>query len=132
MSELRRILCVEDDPDIRLIIEFSLTTVGGYQVCMCAAGQEALQQVAHFQPDMVLLDVMMPGLSGPETLQALRQQAVMRGVPTVFMTAKAMPDEVEELLQYGATGVIVKPFDPVALPQNLRIYWEHGRGITVD
>lgn len=131
-SELRRILCVEDDPDIRMIIEFSLATVGGYHVCMCAAGQEALQQVAHFQPDLVLLDVMMPGLSGPETLQALRQQTVMRGVPTVFMTAKAMPDEVEELLQYGATGVIVKPFDPVALPQNIRIYWEHGRGITVD
>jgi CheY-like chemotaxis protein len=52
----------------------------------------------------------------------------MAGVPVVFMTAKAMPDEVEELLQYGATGVIVKPFDPVTLPQDIRIYWEHGRG----
>jgi CheY-like chemotaxis protein len=128
MSELRRVMCVEDDPDIRMIIEFSLATLGGYQVCLCPDGRAALTQAPNFKPDLVLLDVMMPGLSGPETLAALRKQATMAGVPVVFMTAKAMPDEVEELLQYGATGVIVKPFDPVTLPQDIRIYWEHGRG----
>jgi CheY-like chemotaxis protein len=129
MSELRRVMCVEDDPDIRMIIEFSLATLGGYQVCLCPDGRAALTQAPNFKPDLVLLDVMMPGLSGPETLAALRKQATMAGVPVVFMTAKAMPDEVEELLQYGATGVIVKPFDPVTLPQDIRIYWEHGSGI---
>ena len=128
MSELRRVMCVEDDPDIRMIIEFSLATLGGYQVCLCPDGRAALAQAPNFRPDLVLLDVMMPGLSGPETLAALRSQVEMAGVPVVFMTAKAMPDEVEELLQYGATGVIVKPFDPVTLPQDIRIYWEHGRG----
>ena len=132
MSELRRVMCVEDDPDIRMIIEFSLSTLGGYQVCLCAEGRAALAQAPHFKPDLVLLDVMMPGLSGPETLAGLRKQAGMAGVPVIFMTAKAMPDEVEELLQYGATGVIVKPFDPVTLPQDIRIYWEHGRGISAD
>ena len=132
MSELRRVLCVEDDPDIRMIIEFSLATVGGLEVCLCAGGQLALQQAPVFLPDLVLLDVMMPGLNGPETLAALRKLPCMQGVPIVFMTAKAMPDEVEELLQYGATGVIVKPFDPMTLPQNIRIYWEHGRGICAD
>jgi CheY-like chemotaxis protein len=95
---------------------------------LCPDGRAALTQAPNFKPDLVLLDVMMPGLSGPETLAALRKQATMAGVPVVFMTAKAMPDEVEELLQYGATGVIVKPFDPVTLPQDIRIYWEHGRG----
>ena len=129
MSELRRVMCVEDDPDIRMIIEFSLATLGGYQVCLCPDGRAALAQAPNFKPDLVLLDVMMPGLSGPETLAALRRLVEMAGVPVVFMTAKAMPDEVEELLQYGATGVIVKPFDPVTLPQDIRIYWEHGRGI---
>ena len=128
MSELRRVMCVEDDPDIRMIIEFSLATVGGYEVCLCPGGKSALAQAPLFKPDLVLLDVMMPDLSGPETLAALRLQDGMKGVPVVFMTAKAMPEEVEDLLQYGATGVIVKPFDPVALPQNIRIYWEHGRG----
>ena len=72
---------------------------------------------------------MMPDMSGPETLAALRHQPGMKGVPVVFITAKAMPDEVEALLEYGATGVIVKPFDPVTLPQDIRMYWEHGRGI---
>lgn len=132
MSELRRVLCVEDDPDIRMIIEFSLSTVGGLEVCLCSGGHLALQQAPVFLPDLVLLDVMMPGLNGPETLAALRQMPCMQGVPIVFMTAKAMPDEVEELLQYGATGVIVKPFDPMTLPQDIRIYWEHGRGIRAD
>ena len=132
MSELRRVMCVEDDPDIRMIIEFSLATVGGYEVCLCPGGKSALAQAPLFKPDLVLLDVMMPDLSGPETLAALRLQDGMKGVPVVFMTAKAMPEEVEDLLQYGATGVIVKPFDPVTLPQNIRIYWEHGRGIAHD
>ena len=132
MRSLQRVMCVEDDPDIRMILEFSLATVGGYDVCMCAGGQLAIEQAAAFKPDLVLLDVMMPGLTGPQTLVALRSQPVMTGVPVVFLTAKAMPDEVEELLLYGATGVIVKPFDPVKLPADIRIYWEHGGGRRTD
>lgn len=132
MKDLRRVLCVEDDPDIRMILEFSLATVGGYEVSLCPGGHEALAQAPSFRPDLVLLDVMMPDLTGPETLAALRQQPGMKGVPVVFMTAKAMPDEVEKLLEYGATGVIVKPFNLTALPQDIRIYWEHGRDICAD
>lgn len=130
MNDLVRVMCVEDDPDIRLILDFSLGKLGGYQLQLCAAGQQALDLASEFRPQLVLLDVMMPGLTGPETLARLRQLDCMAGVPVVFMTAKAMPQEVEHLLQFGATGVIVKPFDPVALPANIRIYWEHGRGPT--
>lgn len=129
MNELRRVMCVEDDPDIRMIIEFSLVSLGGYEVYLCSDGRSALAHAPSFLPDLVLLDVMMPDLSGPETLAALRLQPKMKGVPVVFVTAKVMPNEVEALLQYGATGVIVKPFDPVTLPKDIRIYWEHGRGI---
>ena len=132
MSELRRVMCVEDDPDIRLILEFSLATVGAYEVCMCAGGLSALAQAPGFKPDLILLDVMMPDLTGPQTLAALRAQPGMTRVPVVFLTAKAMPQEVEELLQYGASGVIVKPFDPVKLPQDIRMYWEHARGSIAD
>ena len=132
MRELRRVRCVEDDPDIRMILEFSLTLLGGYEVCLCPGGLSALAQAPLFRPDLVLLDVMMPDLTGPETLAALRLQAGMAGVPVVFMTAKAMPNEVEELLQCGATGVIVKPFDSVTLPQDIRIYWESGRDPVAD
>jgi CheY-like chemotaxis protein len=131
MSELRRVMCVEDDVDIRMILEFSLATVGGYELRMCPGGRSALQEAPDFRPDLVLLDVMMPDLSGPETLQALREMPCMRGVPVVFMTAKAMPDELEQLLQHGATGLIVKPFDPMTLPKDILPYWEHGRGCHV-
>jgi CheY-like chemotaxis protein len=128
MELFERVMCVEDDPDIRLILDFSLGRMGGYTLCLCESGMQALERVQEFKPQLVLLDVMMPELSGPETLARLRALPVMQGVPIVFLTAKAMQDEVEALLEFGATGIIVKPFDPVALPQNIRIYWEHGRG----
>ncbi|MCV2368891.1 response regulator [Roseateles oligotrophus] len=128
MNELQRVMCVDDDPDIRMILEFSLGTVGGYQVKACAGGRAALAAVAEFKPQLVLLDVMMPELSGPETLAALRELPLMKGVPIVFLTAKAMPDELEQLLGHGATGLIVKPFDPMRLPADILPFWEHGRG----
>jgi CheY-like chemotaxis protein len=131
MSKLRRVMCVEDDADIRLILELSLGTVGGLDVLTCNGGREALARVDDFRPDLVLLDVMMPELTGPQTLVALRERPVMHGVPVVFMTAKALPEELEALLDCGVTGVIVKPFDPMTLPQNLQPYWEHGRGRPV-
>lgn len=123
-----RVMCIEDDEDIRVIVEFSLGDLGGYQVRCCAGAAEALQQVEDFAPDLILLDVMMPHMSGPETLAALRQIDTLRDVPVVFMTAKAMPDEVEGLLAFGATGIIVKPFDATTLPQHVQIYLEHARG----
>lgn len=128
-NEVYRVMCVEDDDDIRMILELSLGQLGGYQVRCCANGRQALDTVDSFAPDLVLLDVMMPGLSGPEVLAALRERPQWQQVPVVFMTAKAMPDEVEDLLRYGATGVIVKPFDPVTLPEDVKVYLEYGRGL---
>lgn len=128
LETLQRVMCIEDDADIRTILDFSLAALGGYELALCSGGDEALRRVADFGPQLVLLDVMMPGLDGPRTLERLRALPAMRGVPVVFLTAKAMPDEVESLLAHGATGIIVKPFDPVRLPRDLLIYWEHGRG----
>ncbi len=128
MSELRRVMCVEDDADIRTILQFSLGDVGGLEVCCCDSGHAALARAASFRPDLVLLDVMMPDMSGTETLTALRALPEMQGVPVVFLTAKALPDELEQLLQHAATGVIVKPFDPMTLATDIRPFWEHGRG----
>ncbi|WP_176049694.1 response regulator [Burkholderia sp. BCC1644] len=125
-DSLQRILCAEDDPDIRTILDFSLSTVGGYELCLCADGTEALEQADAFAPDLVLLDVMMPRLGGPETMRALRERPALRDTPIVLMSARALPDEIEALLAHGATGVIVKPFDPVALPENLKIYWNYA------
>jgi CheY-like chemotaxis protein len=128
MEVFERVMCVEDDADIRTILDFSLGVMGGFTLSLCESGPQALERAESFRPQLVLLDVMMPEMSGPETLIKLRALPAMKGVPIVFLTAKAMQDEVEALLECGATGIIVKPFDPVALPQNIRIYWEHGRG----
>ncbi|MEJ6006966.1 response regulator [Paucibacter sp. AS339] len=128
MTPLQRVMCVDDDADIRMILDFSLREVGGYQVQCCAGGQAALQAVPLFRPQLVLLDVMMPGLTGPQTLAALREMPEMSGVPVVFLTAKAMPEELEQLLLHGATGLIVKPFDPMRLPADILPFWEHGHG----
>lgn len=121
-------MCVEDDADIRMVLEFSLARLGGYELCVCSSGDEALAMAPAFAPELVLLDVMMPGMTGPQTLERLRELPVMKGVPVVFLTAKAMQRDVEDILQHGATGIIVKPFDPVKLPKDIQVYWEHGRG----
>jgi CheY-like chemotaxis protein len=128
MNDLRKVMCVEDDADIRLVLDFSLRKIGRYEVLTCSGGHEAIAQAPHFLPDLVLLDVMMPDLSGPDTLIQLRKLKSMAGVPIVFMTAKAMPDSLLGLLDLGATGIIVKPFDAATLPNDIRVYWEHGRG----
>lgn len=124
---LTRVLCAEDDPDIRLILGLSLEEVGGFETCLCASGEEALARFEHFRPQLVLLDVMMPGLSGPDTLACLRERGLLQGVPVLFLTAKALRDELDALTQHGVTGIIVKPFDPMTLPDHLRLYWQHGQ-----
>lgn len=123
MSALERILCVEDDPDLLEVIRLALERVGGFTVKLCASGREALAHMAGFHPDLVLLDVMMPGLDGPQTLSALRNQPEGGAMPVIFMTAKVRPDEVAHLISLGALAVITKPFDPMTLAQELRGHW---------
>ena len=115
-----RILYVEDDPDIRSIAELSLRDVGGFEVCLCESGSEALKLIADFEPDLVLLDVMMPGMDGPQTLKALQQRPEGLNIPVIFMTARLQPSEIEEYRLLGAIGVIPKPFDPMTLADDIR------------
>lgn len=121
--ELTRILYVEDDPDIQAISMMVLETISGFTVEPCNSGSEALQKAVAFQPDLVLLDVMMPGMDGPETLKGLRSFPELQSTPVVFMTAKVQPQEVRGYMDLGAVGVIAKPFDPMTLAQELRDIW---------
>lgn len=123
MQELTRILYVEDDPDIQAIALMVLETISGFTVEACYCGSEALEKAVAFKPDLVLLDVMMPGMDGPETLKGLRNFPELVQTPVVFMTAKVQPREVEGYLKLGAAGVIAKPFDPMTLAQELRNIW---------
>lgn len=123
-TELQRILYVEDDPDIQAIAVMVLETIHGFTLEVCSSGNEAVQKAEAFNPDLILLDVMMPNMDGPETLERLREFPTLAVTPVVFMTAKVQPQEVQAYLDLGAVGVIAKPFDPMILVDQLREIWE--------
>ncbi|MDB5930384.1 MAG: response regulator [Polaromonas sp.] len=122
-SPLSRILYVEDQPDIRLVAKMALEVVGKFTVIACASGQEALEAAPSASADLLLLDVMMPGMDGPSTLQALRELPATAHTPVVFMTAKVQAAEVALYKSMGALEVISKPFDPMQLATQLRQIW---------
>ena len=120
MAELKRILYVEDEPDIQAVAKLALEAIGGFEVMVCSSGKEALENVIAFSPDLILLDVMMPGMDGPATLQAMRELPELSQTPAIFMTAKVQPQEVAGYKNLGALDVIPKPFDPMTLAENVR------------
>lgn len=124
MQSLTRILYVEDDADIQQIAVMVLETISGFTLEACSSGSEAVAKAVAFKPDLMLLDVMMPGMDGPETLRELRMFPELEQTPVVFMTAKVQPQEVQEYLAMGALAVIAKPFDPMTLAEELKAIWE--------
>ncbi|HJW32170.1 MAG TPA: response regulator [Holophagaceae bacterium] len=127
-SALKKILLVEDDPDIRTVAQLSLETLGGFELRLAPSGQEALDMAPGFAPDLFILDVMMPGLDGPGTLAGLRRIKTLTDTPVIFMTAKVQPQEVAHLKSLGALEIISKPFDPMALPDLVRTIWSRRHG----
>ena len=124
---LNKVLMVEDDLDIQMIARLALESLGGYTVSMCSRGSEAVEEAQRFLPDLIVLDVMMPGMDGPTTLSAMRQIPALTDTPVVFMTARVQPHEIEEYKALGALGVIRKPFNPTHLAGTLKSLWEtHG------
>ena len=109
--------------DIQAIAVMVLEAISGFTLEACSSGNEAITKAVAFAPDLVLLDVMMPGMDGPETFQALRKMPELATTPVVFMTAKVQPQEVQGYLALGAVGVIAKPFDPMTLADQLRDIW---------
>jgi len=128
MHFLQRVLMVEDDPDIQIVARMALEAVGGYTVEICSGGEEALDVVELFGPDLVLLDVMMPDMDGPTVLQHLRERKTTACLPIVFMTAKAQAHEVSSYRAMGALDVISKPFDPMTLSAKLAEMWQENYG----
>jgi CheY-like chemotaxis protein len=126
-NRLRKILYVEDDDDIRTIATMALELVGKFEVRACKSGEEALAALEDFAADLILLDVMMPGMDGPTTLARLREQPRGARIPAIFMTAKVQPNEVDSLKGLGAIDVVTKPFDPMTLADTLRALWKSSR-----
>ena len=120
---LTRILYVEDEPDIRMVAQMALQAVGGFTVIACASGQEALDAAPGAAADLLLLDVMMPGMDGPSTLKGLRGLPATANTPVIFMTAKVQAAEVAVYKGLGALEVIPKPFDPMELSAQIQRIW---------
>lgn len=120
-----KLLHVEDDPDIREIAEMSLSMTGEFDILQCESGEEALSRVLEFAPDVILLDMMMPGMTGRQTLEKMRDMPQLATTPAIFMTARAQHSEQEELRKLGAAEVISKPFDPMTLADQIKIAIEN-------
>jgi CheY-like chemotaxis protein len=115
-----RVLHVDDEPDIREVVEMSLGLDPELAIKSCASGADALTASNEWPPDLILLDVMMPVMDGPTTLRRLRQCPATVNTPVVFMTARAQAREIEQFVSLGAIGVIAKPFDPMTLARSVK------------
>jgi CheY-like chemotaxis protein len=124
----RKVLVVDDDDDIREITSFALEVVGGWTVVDTDRGAKALLLARDEQPDLVLLDVMMPDLDGPATFRMLQEDPRTRHIPVILLTAKVQIGEGRLWDDLPVQGVIAKPFDPMALVEQIdRLLAEHRR-----
>ena len=123
IPKLVRILYVEDQLDIQMIAKMAMTSHGGFEVKACSSGTEALEAAPVFKPDLLLLDVMMPGMDGPTTLQKLRLIDETAQTPAIFFTARTDPVDIAKYLACGAIDLIPKPFDPMTLAGSIRAIW---------
>jgi CheY-like chemotaxis protein len=115
-----RILYVDDEADLREVAVMSLELDPGFEVHECASGEAALAVARDWQPSLILLDMMMPGMDGPATRRGLADQPETADIPVVFITARTQTRDVEALMALGARAVIAKPFDPMALAGQIR------------
>lgn len=120
---LIRICYVEDDEDIQRIVRMSLERIGKMTVEVVTDPTTAVETMVKFQPDLVMLDWMMPVLDGPAVFKQMKTRVETGGLPVVFITAKAAQRDLDELTAMGAAGTISKPFSPKDLPDQLRAIW---------
>lgn len=111
----RRVLLIEDEDNVREVAQVSLELMADWQVSTAPSGSEGIRRAREEQPELILLDVMMPDFDGPATLEALRADPRTAAIPVIFLTAKTQASDRTRLMELGALGVITKPFDPASL-----------------
>jgi diguanylate cyclase (GGDEF)-like protein len=121
---LKSLLYVDDDSDIREIVHMSLSLDGDLKVLTSDGGERALLKMKVEKPDLVVLDVMMPGMDGPSLLRRMRSDPELARIPVIFMTAKVSASETGRLRELSSIGIIAKPFDPMTLGKQVRALWE--------
>ncbi|MEL6578550.1 MAG: response regulator [Cyanobacteria bacterium J06621_12] len=113
MSE--KILIIDDDNDLREATQICLEVTGDWEIITASSGQEGLVKAIAQQPNLILLDVMMPVMDGLETFTELQANTVTRSIPVILLTAKAQPAELRSFTQLEIADVITKPYDPFNL-----------------
>jgi CheY-like chemotaxis protein len=131
-DKLHHVLYADDEEDILSVATLALEMVGGLTVESCSGGGEAIEAARRHRPDLIMLDVMMPGMDGPTTMARIRADASLADIPVVLLTARVRGAEVAEYLALGADGVISKPFDPMTLADDVRRVWEKVHARPVD
>lgn len=127
MSDLRRIMLVEDDPDIAILMRIALEDFAGLEFFHFPDGESALAAIADVRPELIVLDFRMPGMNGGDVLRVLRERADTRDIPIIFMTASLMPGHVSRLRELGALAVLPKPFDPLTIGDEIVAIWEKNK-----
>ena len=115
----KRVLLIDDEDNVREVAQMSLELMAGWEVTAVANGAEGIEQARALQPDVILLDVMMPGMDGPTTFQKLQADEGTKAIPVILLTAKAQAAERQRLQALGVVAVLTKPFDPVELPRQI-------------
>jgi CheY-like chemotaxis protein len=116
----RKILLVDDEDDIREVAQMSLEMTAGWEVVTASSGADALRLAAAERPDAILLDVMMPGMDGPATARALKGAPGTAEIPIILLTAKVQAADRRRFDDLGVAGILAKPFDPMALADEVR------------
>ena len=111
----RKILIIDDEEDIREVASLSLETVAGWEVIKASSGSQGVARAAEHRPDAILLDVMMPGMDGPDTFRELRRNPATAGIPVLLLTAKVQGSDQRRFAGLGVEAVLFKPFDPLTL-----------------
>ncbi|WP_050929784.1 response regulator [Aestuariivita boseongensis] len=124
MSQPIKIVHVDDDEDILTLTKMSLEYFGNMAVSQFTSGQQALDNIDRVEPDLLLLDVMMPDIDGFTLLKKIRELPKFAGIEAIFMTAKAEMVSAERAREPGVLGMIVKPFDTPTLPQVILDLWK--------
>lgn len=126
---LQRILLADDEPDILEIARIALETVGGFEVSVCSSGKKLIERLYEFEPDLVIVDVLMPDMTGPEVFEEIRRRPEFDAVPVIYLTGVIQEEELEDLRKTGITEVILKPFDPMTLADRINDVWKgtHGK-----
>lgn len=126
---LQRVLIADDEPDILEISRIALETVGGFEVLVCSSGEMLLERLSGFQPDLIVVDVLMPDMTGPEVFEEIRRRPEYDEVPVIYLTGVIQEEELEDLRETGVADIILKPFDPMTLADRINGVWKgsHGR-----